>query len=151
MWRAPDIEDLRVSLSQKEIDLYNNASASVGDENLVDPTVRSIRAAVSYVRGFIQSSPKGVAMDPDGTTLPESLIPPAMDYCAIAMLKRIPGDISKPRIDAKDSAIELFRSIAMGDYTPESFGATSTPSKCAVQLAKSSRRRVTSDKLENTP
>jgi hypothetical protein len=151
MWRAPDINDLRESLSQTEIDKYNNASASVDNANMTDPTVRMIRAAVSYVRGYIQSSPKGIALDTDGTTLPESLIPSAMDYCAVKMLKRIPGEISKPRTDASDAAVELFKSIARGEYTPESYGATASSNQCAVQLAKSSRRRVTSDKLENTP
>jgi hypothetical protein len=151
MWRAPDIVDLRESLSQKEIDLYNNASASVDNANIVDPTVRMIRSTVSYVRGYIQSSPKGVALDTNGTTLPEGLIPPAMDYCAVQMLKRIPGEIAKSRTDAKDAAVKLFESIARGDYTPESYGSATTGSQCAVQLAASSRRRVTPAKLESTP
>jgi hypothetical protein len=110
-----------------------------------------IRATVSYVRGYIQSSPKGVALDPDETTLPPALISSAMAYCAVEMLKRLPGEISKPRTDARTEAIELFKSIARGEFVPESYGATATASRCAVELARSSRRRVTTEKLEHTP
>ena len=151
MWRVPDINDLLNSISQREIDAFNNAAASSSDANTSDPTVRQIRSAVAFVRGYIASSPKGVLLDKDQTTLPDGLIPPAMDYCAYQILKRLPGDISQSRTDARKEAIDLFKLIPLGDYIPESHSSTAASgSKSAVTVALSSRLRAKADALDRT-
>jgi len=144
MWREPIKDDLIESLSQAEIDKYDSASS--GKHAAV------IKRTVALVRGYIRSSPKGITLSPDTATIPESLVAPAMDYAAISILKRITGDIAKPRMDAKNDALELFKAIAEGDVTPEPYGAdNATGGTSSVELASSSRRRVTSKRLEVTP
>jgi len=149
MWRTPTKDDLMDSVSESEIESYDNsASSSVGGK----PRNESVIArTVAFVRGYIMSSPKRITLSPDKSMLPESLIAPAMDYAAISIIKRVDTETAKLRQNAADDAFKLFQSIAEGKFTPEPYDDAPAPGQGSVELAKSSRRRVTPERLEQTP
>lgn len=112
-WRTVTEDDLVAALSQAEVDAYRISGAS-------DPVGPQIRATVSYVRGVIRSSATRVRMDPDETTLPESLILPAMDYLRFEFCIRQNIAANESRTKAYENAVQLFREIRDGRYVPES-------------------------------
>ena len=74
----------------------------------------------------------------------------AMDYAAFQLLKRLPLPIAEARTSAQSSALRIFGDVAAGKLSPESYGAApeAGSGKVAIELAVSSRRRVTSQSLE---
>jgi len=116
-WRSVTEDDLTASLAQAEIDAYRRSGAT-------DPIDPQIRATVSYVRGVIRSSPSRVRLCPDESTLPESLILPAMDYLRFEFCIRQNIAANESRTKAYENAVDLFREIRSGRFIPESFDAT---------------------------
>jgi len=113
-WRPPTLDDLRASLSDKELTLYSNAATQ---DVTLDPVDVILRRVAVFVRGYIQSAPRAVRLPADPAALPETIIAPAMDYAAIDVLKKLPLSITDPRMKAREEAVALFKSIARGDYT----------------------------------
>lgn len=144
-WRIPTTEDLTSVLSLTEIETYSRGAASLD----ADPVPRILANTADLVRSYCRSH-GNVALSPVAGTIPEGLIGPAMDYAAYNLLKRFPLKITETRTSARDAAIRIFQDVAEGKLTPESYGAAAdTPSgQVAVEVAVSSRRRVTSEKLE---
>lgn len=144
-WRKPTIDDLTATLSAREVEAFQR-SANFGE---VDPAERILADTAALVRGYCRSN-GNVRMSPHEGEIPGSLVSPAMDYAAYQLLKRMPVPVAQSRQDAKNDAIKIFESVAEGRLTPESHGASpeAASGKVAVEVARSSRRRVTSEKLE---
>ncbi len=144
-WRKPTIDDLHATLSAREVEAFQR-SADFGG---ADPAARILADVAELVRGYCRSN-GNVALSPVAGEIPESLVSPAMDYAAFQLLKRLPLPVAEARTSAKDSALRIFGDVAAGKLTPESYGAApeAGSGKVAVELAVSSRRRVTSQSLE---
>ena len=147
MWRELTEGDLRDALSAREIAAYTRAAA--GPEWKPEAVAGILAKTADLARGYVASSPKGIRPGP-GRSLPEALIGPAADYAAVTLLRLLPGKISEPRMAARREALDLFKSIAAGDVTPESDGPAKSPRVSALATPKS-RQRASSAQLEGTP
>lgn len=101
------------------------------------------------VRSYCRSN-SNIQLSPTTGEMPDSLISPAMDYAVVQLLKRMPLQISDERKNARDAALRIFGDVAKGILIPESYGKAvdASSGKVSVELAASSRCRVTSEKLE---
>lgn len=118
-WRTVTENDLSATLSQEEIDAFRATSPGG------DAVASQIADTVAYVRGLVRSSPARVRLDPDDSTLPASLIRPAMDYLRFGVLTIAnAGEVSQSRTLAYNKACELFELIRRGEFVPESAGGT---------------------------
>lgn len=114
-WRKVTEADVEASLSHSEIDAFRRSAAECDD-----PVEAQIADTVAYVRGIVRSSPAHVRMDPDASTLPASLIRPAMDYLRYAVLTRQNVIVNESRTKAYEKACELFDDVRAGRFIPES-------------------------------
>ena len=114
MWRQLTEDDLVATLSRKEVDAYRN-------DFEIDPVPTLLAETTAWVRGYIRTN-GNVRMDPNESTLPESVISPAMDYVAIKILKRLNIEPKEIRKQARTDAISYFEQIASCKVNPESFG-----------------------------
>ena len=114
MWRQLTEDDLVATLSRKEVDAYRN-------DFEIDPVPTLLAETTAWVRGYIRTN-GNVRMDPNESTLPESVVSPAMDYVAIKILKRLNIEPKEIRKQARTDAISYFEQIAAGKVNPESFG-----------------------------
>jgi len=144
-WRKPTSDDLITGLSLAEVEVYRRAAADIGD----DPAPRILADTAEMVRSYCRSH-GNIRLSPIAGEIPDSLISPAMDYAVVQLLKRFPVKIAEARTSARDAALRIFGDVAAGRLTPESYGAApdAAAGKIAVEVAVSSRRRVTSAKLE---
>ncbi len=115
MWREVTEDDLIAVMAQAEINAFRQSAAN-------DPVEPQIRSTVAFVRGIIRSACGSKVMCPNEKTLPESLILPAMDYLRFNMLMRFKMAANESRTKAYEHAIELWREIRNGSYTPEPYG-----------------------------
>ena len=115
-WRTLKKADLAATLSQKEIDAYQQSAAPSGGR--ADPVADLLGRTAEMVRGYCRAN-RSLRVSPVPGTIPESLVSPAMDYAAFDVLKRMPTPISEPRQKARDAAVALFERVADGDFTPE--------------------------------
>jgi hypothetical protein len=91
MWRAPTASDLHVCLMSDEVEGFQVASVTSGQ----DATQAAIDEAVGVFRAAIRSGGKndlGAA-----GTLPQECIGPAMDRAAYKFLSRVGGKIGETR------------------------------------------------------
>ena len=144
-WRTVDENDLAATLSQQEVDAYRRSASLDGS----DPVARLLSRTAALVRGYIATNGKVARMGPSGT-LPESLVSPAMDYAAFDVLKRVNVPVNEDRRRAREDALKLFRDVASGAFTPESYGASDSASTGgpAIEVVSEVRSRVTAHKLE---
>lgn len=145
MWRKPTIDDLTAALSVREVEAYKR-SADFGGS---DPAEQILASTADLVRGYCRNN-SNLQLSPTAGEIPESLMSPAMDYAVFQLLKRMPISISEERKSAQSSALRIFGDVAKGIMTPESYGTAvdANAGTIAVEVAVSSRRRVTSAKLE---
>ena len=115
-WRAPTTADLAATLSQAEVEAFDQSVPSGG---AVTPSADLVARTASFVRGFIRRNHR-VRLGPAGT-LPEGLISPAMDYAAFDVLKRLPVEVGAARVKAREEALLLFEDVAANKVTPESY------------------------------
>ena len=154
MWRELTERDIRDALSDREVESY--ARAAAGPEWDPEAAARILAKTADTVRGYIATAPRRVAMGP-GRTLPESLAGPAADHAAVTLLRRIPKEIRKERLDARAEALELFKAVAKGevsveDWAPEGGAAPSGAARRVSALASPrSRQRAGAAQLEGTP
>ena len=118
MWRKVNESDLSASLSQSEIDAFRK-SADFGP----DPVENQLAQVVAYVRGIIRSGGK-CRLGADESTLPESLISPAMDYLRYQLLTRMNLVVNESRTKAYEAALSLFNDVRAGRFIPESDAET---------------------------
>ncbi len=143
-WRKVTETDLTSALSRAEVEAYR-----AGSDIDSDPVEASIADVVAQVRGYIRTGGAAV-LDPDESTLPASLVRPAMNYLRYEILTRmdiVPNDARKA---AWEKAQELFEQIRKGEYVPESHGAAETASTGgpSAEVVCSTRARVSAAKLE---
>ena len=144
VWRSPTEADLAASISAAEVEAYRTAAAD--EDAHGDPIQTLLTRAVNFVRGYIRTR-ENIAMGPSGT-LPESLIAPAMDYIAFDVVKRVPRANTEDRRHARDAALAIFRDVASGKFTIESWGASETDTPAtAAELTNDPMRRVTAERL----
>ena len=115
-WRAPTTADLAATLSQAEVDAFDQSVPAGG---AVTPSADLVARTASFVRGFVRRNHR-VRLGPAGT-LPEGLISPAMDYAAFDVLKRLPVEVGAARVKAREEALLLFEDVAANKVTPESY------------------------------
>jgi len=144
MWRKPTEDDIVATISQKEVDAYKASSSFTRD-----PIQTLCERAAAYVRGYLATN-GNIRLSPNEHEIPEACISPAMDYLAFDILKRLRLSIGEDRKQARRDAIEYFDKIASGKLTVESFGSTDAKQTGgpAVQIVKSSRLSMTTEKLE---
>lgn len=119
-WRKPTEDDLVATLSQREAEAFSR-SASFAAEPVAILLVRT----AEWARGYIRRN-GSVTLCPDGGTLPEGCISPAMDYAASDVLKRMAIPLNEDRRKARQEAIAFFEAVAANKVTPESFGGDET-------------------------
>lgn len=116
-WRKPTIRDLTAKLSQAEVNAFRKYPDFA---TAADPARDILELTASFVRGFCRRNEQ-VVLSPEEYTIPESLMSPAMDYAAFDVLKRLALAPGEARVKAYEEAISLFKSIASGEYIPESW------------------------------
>lgn len=114
-WRKVTENDLTPALSAAEVGVFKQ-SAGRGQ-----PVAQQIAETVAFVRGCIRSGGR-CRVDADETTLPESLVAPAMDWMRFRFLTRMRIEVNESRTKLYDDARTLFDAIARGEYAPESAG-----------------------------
>lgn len=144
-WITPSEQDLAGTVSQREIDLFRSSPAA---SMAADPVADTIAAAADLARGYCRSN-GNLRLGPAGT-IPRSLLAPVLDIAAYNILKRLPVPVGEDRRKAYEEAMRILRDVAEGRTTPEGHGEAEDAASgtVAVQVAVSSRRRVTSEKLE---
>ncbi len=152
MWTDLTDRDIRDALSDREVESY--ARAASGPDWDPEAAARICAKTASLVRGYIATAPKRPALGP-GRTLPEALIGPAADYAAVTLLRRIPKEIRKERLDARAEAIEIFKAVAKGEVEVEPYSAAApaaaSPRRVSALAAPRSRVRASAAQLEGTP
>jgi len=125
-WRPPTEADLLSgSISGAELSAYR--AAALG-ESQADPVTAQLSTVTNFVRGYISANAEN-SLGNDGT-LPEAVIPAAMDYIAVDIIKRLPGrKIDEARATARKEAIDLFNRIAAGTYKIEQPPTGADPSE----------------------
>jgi len=119
-WRAPTTADLAATLSQAEVDAFDQSVPTPAQgESAMSPSADLVARTASFVRGFVRRNHR-VRLGPAGT-LPEGLISPAMDYAAFDVLKRLPVEVGAARVKAREEALLLFEDVAANKVTPESY------------------------------
>lgn len=114
-WREATLEDLAAHISQEEIDAYRQ---SCDFQSQADPVQDLIVSVSQMVRGYCRKN-FFVNMGPD-STIPNSLISPAMDIVVYKMLKRMPMEVLKSREYAYQQAMETLEQVAKDEMRPES-------------------------------
>jgi hypothetical protein len=79
-----------------------------------DAIAQALSRVVVQVRGFCRTA--GVEMGAAGT-IPEELIPAAMDVAAPDVLMRLNMEVKQDRRSRRENAIDLFKSVATRDFT----------------------------------
>ncbi len=108
MWRAPTASDLHVCLMADEVDGFQAASVTAGQDAVqaaLDEAVRMFRASIRTGA----KNPLGVA-----ATLPEECIGAAMDRAAYRFLSRLGGKISDSRQQLYRDSEDFRKEIAAG-------------------------------------
>lgn len=112
-WRKVTESDLTSSLSQSEVEAFRR---SADFEH--DPVEKQLAGVVAKVRGYIRAS-RTVALDPDETTIPESLVSDAMDFLRYEILTRLDIVVNESRTKAYERALETFKEVANGTFKVE--------------------------------
>lgn len=115
MWRKVQEADLLSTLSMTEVEAFRSDS-----DFEKDPVEAQIRQTCAYVRGCIRTGGAKVRMAKEEDCLPESLIPPTMDYLRYNILTRMNLVVNESRSKAYDNAVKVFNELRRGDFVPES-------------------------------
>ena len=143
-WRIPVEADLAAALSQREIDAFRASPGRSGDG---DPVRAILDQAAAEARAACRSNGK-VRLAPAANAIPDSLMRAVMAIVAFDILKRLPVPVGEDRRLAKDDALKLLKKVAEGRIVPESDGEETLVGGPAIELAGSSRRRVTDRTVE---
>ena len=119
-WVKPDNEDLAATLSQVEIDEFNNSPDFSSQEN---PSGRVIADAAEMVRGYLRKlENKGaIKIHPEDGYIPQGLMNPCMDIAAFKMLKRFNLEPTEARKRAYEEAMRVLRDVGNELMIPESY------------------------------
>ena len=116
MWRKVHEADLISSLAMSEVEAFRKSAEF---EN--EPVEQQIRQTCAYVRGCIRTGGvlKDAQMAKETDWLPESLVPPAMDYLRFRILTRMNQVVNASRTKSYEDAVALFDQLRRGDFVPE--------------------------------
>ena len=119
-WRKPDNEDLTATLSQVEVDEFNNSPDFRSQNNASE---RVIADTAELVRGYIRKlENKGaIKMHPEDGYIPSGLMNTAMDIAAFKMLKRFNLEPTEARKRAYEEAMQTLRDVGNELMIPESY------------------------------
>lgn len=119
-WTKPDNEDLAATLSQVEIDEFNNSPDFQSQNN---PSERVIRDAAEMVRGYLRKlENKGaIKIHPEDGYIPAGLMNACMDIAAFKMLKRFNLEPTEARKRAYEEAMQVLRDVGNELMIPESY------------------------------
>ena len=119
-WRKPDNEDLTATLSQVEVDEFNNSPDFRSQNNASE---RVIADTAELVRGYIRKlENKGaIKMHPEDGYIPSGLMNTAMDIAAFKMLKRFNLEPTEARKRAYEEAMQTIRDVGNELMVPESY------------------------------
>lgn len=119
-WRKPDNEDLTATLSQIEVDEFNNSPDFRSQNNASE---RVIADTAELVRGYIRKlENKGaIKMHPEDGYIPSGLMNTAMDIAAFKMLKRFNLEPTEARKRAYEEAMQTLRDVGNELMIPESY------------------------------
>lgn len=118
-WRKPELRDIAAVLNQRELEQYRQHPDFA---TAADPVLDLLEQTAESVRGFCRSN-RQITLCPRAGTIPEGLMSFAMDFAAFNVLKRINVKPNEARTDAWKKALEIFESVARGDFMPESYRA----------------------------
>ena len=120
MWKKPTNEDLVATLSQVEVDEFNNSPEFATQEN---PSERIIADTAEMVRGYIRKlENKGaIRIHPDDGYIPTGLMNVAMDIASFKMLKRFNIEPTEARKRAYEDAMQVLRDVGNELMIPESY------------------------------
>ena len=125
-WRAPTRSDLEGSMAAAEIDGMKEKAIGEGQ----DAIAQALARVVSRVRSYCRTG--GVEMGAGGT-IPEELIPDAMDLAAPDVLMRLNLEVKQGRRDRADAATKRLEAVAekkfaiLGPEADETGSAALTP------------------------
>lgn len=119
-WKKPTNEDLVATLSQVEVDQFNN-SPDFQTQN--SPSERVIADAAEMVRGYLRKlENKGaIKIHPEDGFIPQGLMNPCMDIAAFKMLKRFNLEPTEARKRAYEEAMQVLRDVGNELMIPESY------------------------------
>ena len=119
-WRKPDNEALTATLSQVEVDEFNNSPDFRSQNNASE---RVIADTAELVRGYIRKlENKGaIKMHPEDGYIPSGLMNTAMDIAAFKMLKRFNLEPTEARKRAYEEAMQTLRDVGNELMIPESY------------------------------
>ena len=119
-WRKPDNEDLTATLSQVEVDEFNNSPDFRSQNNASE---RVIADTAELVRGYILKLENNgaIKMHPEDGYIPSGLMNTAMDIAAFKMLKRFNLEPTEARKRAYEEAMQTLRDVGNELMIPESY------------------------------
>ena len=116
-WRTITEADVLTKLSSAELEAFREAAVG---EDQDDPITGAITNVTGLVRGYVATS--GVTVDTDPDTVPERLIPAAVDILVVDIPARAAGiqiDPNDARAKSKAQAIKLLERVADGKFSIE--------------------------------
>lgn len=118
MWRAITEADILSKMSSAELEAFREAAVSSDQD---DPITSAITNVTGLVRGYVASNASNT-LDTETDTVPERLIPAAVDVLVVDIPARAAGtqiDPDSARAKAKDKAIKLFEQVAADKFSIE--------------------------------
>lgn len=116
MWREIIEADILSKMSSAELEAFREAAVSDDQD---DPITAAIENITGLVRGYVASNDSNT-LDIAANTVPERLIPSAVDYLVVDIPARAAGmqmDPEDARAKAKAQAIKLFEQVAAGKFS----------------------------------
>jgi len=144
-WRTITEADLLAKMSSPELEAFRAAAVADGQ---ADPISAAIGQVTGLVRGYVGSS--GVSMDADTDTVPQRLVPAAVDILAVDIPARAAGaqiDPEEARAKAKAQAIRLLEQVASGRFSIEDPSTGDEAARGGASVVGQRTPRVTRDNL----
>jgi len=145
-WRIITEADVLTKLSSPELEAFRSAAIAGGQ---ADPITSAIDNVTDLVRGYVASNNKNT-LDTSTDTIPERLIPSAVDILVVDIPARAAGTQIDPddvRYKAKVAAIKLLEQVAAGKFSIEDPVSGSESATSGATIVNPRTPRVTRDNL----
>lgn len=119
-WRKPTVQDLTATLSQVEVEMYQQSPDYDTGEK---PEERILADTAELVRGYLRklSNHGHLRIHPEDGYVPSGMMNALTDIAAFKLLKRFSIDVSDPRKKAYDEAMQILRDVADEKMMPEDY------------------------------
>lgn len=119
-WRKPTRDDLVATLSQVEVDAFEQSKEFQTQANVVE---RIIEDSAELLRGYLRrlENQGGLRIHPEDGYIPNGLMNPTMDIAAFKILKRFNLEVTNARQQAYDEAMKTLRDVAAQRHMAESY------------------------------